>query len=37
VTKLDASGAALGYSSFLGGNNYDHPSGIAPAAPAAPT
>ncbi len=29
VTKLDASGAALGYSSYLGGGEYDAGQGIA--------
>ena len=29
VTKLDASGAALGYSSYLGGSDYDLGQGIA--------
>ena len=29
VTKLDASGAALGYSSYLGGSGYDQGLGIA--------
>src|SRR5439155_26854573 len=33
VTKLDASGAALGYSTYLGGSDIDHgdfSSGVAP-------
>jgi hypothetical protein len=29
VTKLDASGAALGYSSYLGGSGFDYGDGIA--------
>ena len=29
VTKLDASGAALGYSTYLGGSGYDQGLGIA--------
>ena len=29
MTKLDASGAALGYSTYLGGSSYDYGSGIA--------
>ena len=29
VTKLDASGAALGYSTYLGGSDYDDGYGIA--------
>ncbi len=29
MTKLDASGAALGYSTYLGGSDYDEGDGIA--------
>ena len=29
MTKLDASGAALGYSTYLGGSDYDYGHGVA--------
>ena len=38
VTKLDASGAALGYSTYLGGSGYDGAASASRStAPAAPT